>query len=299
MMGIRRRSSNLEKMATSRRQFLRATAAAGTAGVAANLGLVPAGASPQDIRRHPQAVTVALIGDFGDGSRTERDVATLVDSWDPEAIFTMGDNVYSGDGADPYDLLEQKVVRFYREYVDGGRFFPSLGNHDWGDPGTPLLWPDGNGETTGAWHDVFDLPGNGRYYDVRIGPLHGFVLDDYYLEPDGHLIGSKQAQWLRRTALGSDAPFKFVVHHFAPYVSSAAAHKGIRWPFGDWGIHASFSGHWHRYERWRVNGVDYIVNGLGGAPIGSVGTPFPQSLAIYASSHGASRLTVAPTGAAD
>ncbi|MFW2381161.1 MAG: DUF4214 domain-containing protein [Acidimicrobiales bacterium] len=284
-------------MAVSRRNFIRAAAAAGTAGVAGTFGLLPAGASPEQIRRDPNAVTVALIGDYGDGSPNERAVARMVESWNPAAVFTMGDNVYSGDGADPYELLERKVVNFYRRFIDAGTFYPSLGNHDWGDPGTPLLWSDGRGGTAGAWHDVFDLPGNGRYYDVRIGPLHAFVLDDYYLEPDGHLIGSVQARWLQQTASASDARFKFVVHHFAPYVSSPAAHKAIRWPFAEWGIHASFSGHWHHYERWSVGGVDYIVNGLGGGPLGSIGAPDPQSLALYAGGHGASRLTVAPTGA--
>lgn len=278
--------------------LLRGSIAAGSVGMARNLGLGPAAASPNEIRRHPDAVTVALIGDFGNASRNEQAVATLVHSWNPAAVFTMGDNVYSGAGADPHDVLEWKVVSYYRRFVDSGSFFPSLGNHDWGDPGTPLLWADGKGGTTGAWHDVFDLPGNGRYYDVRLGPLHAFVLDDYYLEPDGHLVGSEQTRWLQRTAAASDAPFKFVVHHYAPYVSSpGGGHAGIRWPFGDWGIDASFSGHWHRYERWHVNGVHYIINGLGGAPIGWVGARHPESLALYNDSHGASRLTVAPTGA--
>ncbi len=263
------------------------------------LGLFDGTVSAADaelIRGHPQAVVVALLGDYGSGDPAEQAVADLIHGWNPAAIFTMGDNVYSGDGADTYKILQRRVVDYYRRFVDSATFYPSLGNHDWGDPGTPLLRADGRGGTTGAWHDTFDLPGNGRYYDVRIGPLHAFVLDDYYLEPDGHLVGSKQARWLERASAASDAPFKFVVHHYAPYVSGRP-HMGIRWPFGEWGIDVSFAGHWHRYEHWHVDGVHYVVNGLGGAPIGWLGAGTPGALKRYAANHGASRLTVSPEGA--
>ncbi len=283
-------------MAT-RRGFIKGSAALGAAGLGSFLLPAPAGANAQQIRNHPDARTVALIGDYGAETVGQRRVADMVASWNPDAVFTMGDNVYSADGRDPYELLERKVVNYYRPFIERGTFYPSLGNHDWGDPGTPLLEVTAAGGTRGAWHDVFSLPGNGRYYDVRIGSMHAFIIDDYYLEPDGHRENSRQAQWLRETASASDATFKFVVHHFAPYVLGRPGKASIRWPFAQWGIDASFSGHWHHYERRALDGVHYVVNGLGGAVFGYSGQIADGVSALYSASNGASRLTVAPNGA--
>lgn len=275
-----------------RRQFLQHAASVAVVGAFAAVGLGPDPAAAEAIRRTPGVFTIALLGDYGTESAGQRAVADMIGRWDPRAVFTLGDNVYSGDDVDPWEVLDRKVVRYFSTFVDEGRFFPALGNHDWGDPGTALLWPDGDGGTTGAWHDLFDLPGNGRYYDVRLGPLHAFVLDDYYREPDGHLEGSVQAQWLQGAAAASDATWKIAVHHFPPYASPGRGATSIRWPFEEWGIAASFAGHYHHYERQRRGGVSYIVSGLGGAPFGFAGRADPASHRLYASQHGASRVWV-------
>ncbi|NNF55471.1 MAG: DUF4214 domain-containing protein [Acidimicrobiales bacterium] len=269
----------------SRRDFLGRAGAIGTIGAAAAVApflTLPAGAE--------ETVGVALFGDYGVDSPGQDAVARMVDRWQPDAVFTLGDNVYSADDVDPYEVLPRKALRFYQRFVDAGTFFPALGNHDWGDPGTPLLSSDGNGGTRGAWHDLMTLPGNGRYYDVRIGPLHVFVLDDYYLEPDGNKAGSKQAEWLRTTAAASNAVWKIVTHHYPPYASPLGGKASIRWPFEQWGIDASFAGHWHHYERIEKD-ILYFVNGLGGAPFGFSGNPIPGSKKRVADKNGAIRLT--------
>jgi hypothetical protein len=38
----------------------------------------------------------------------------------------------------------------------------------------------------------------------------------------------------------------------------------MRWPFKEWGASVVLSGHDHIYERIEVDGLTYIVNGLGG-----------------------------------
>ncbi len=276
-------------MAESRREFLGRAGAAGGIGIAAAAS--PFFSLPVAAQ---EGVRIALFGDYGADSPGERAVASLVDSWDPDGVFTLGDNVYSGDAADPYEVLPRKALRFYQRFVDAGTFFPSLGNHDWGDPGVPLLSADGQGGTRGAWHDLMQLPGNGRYFDVRMGPLHVFVLDDYYLEPDGNLIGSAQADWLRRTAAASDATWKIVTHHYPAFVSPGGGKASIRWPFAAWGIDASFSGHYHHYERIEKD-ILYLVNGLGGAPFGFGGGQIAGSKKVIGDRHGAIRLTASST----
>ena len=59
--------------------------------------------------------------------------------------------------------------------------------------------------TTARWRpylDYFTLPGNERYYDVAIGPVHLFAVDSDPREPDGNTEGSVQARWLRDGAVG-------------------------------------------------------------------------------------------------
>jgi hypothetical protein len=140
------------------------------------------------------------------------------------------------------------------------RFFPALGNHDWhttaGSP--PLPQPS---------LDYFDLPGNERYYDVVIGPVHVFVVDSDAHEPDGIESTSVQADWLRQGLVNSTAPWRIVTMHHPPYSSSLAhgSTPAMQWPYADWGATAVFAGHDHTYERIVRDGIVYFVNGIGGA----------------------------------
>ena len=248
-------------------------------------------------------VTFAIIGDFGSELQSELDVSQMVESWNPSFIGTTGDNVYTADNVDGFSALDRKIGRYYHDFIYpyyGGfgsgsptgtnRFFPALGNHDWGDPGTPMLTCNGQ-NCAGPWADFFTLPGNERYYDHREGPVHLFVVDDYYLEPDGHKSDSVQANWLRTSLAASDAQWKIVLTHFAPQASvGARGRESIRWPFKEWGATMVVSGHHHFYERLNVDGMIYAVNGLGGAGIGGFGPTHPNSIIRYNADHGAMRL---------
>lgn len=248
-------------------------------------------------------VTFAIIGDYGSELASEQEVADMVASWNPSFIGTTGDNVYSADGVDAWDVLDRKVGRYYHDFIypyrgrfgEGSstgtnRFFPALGNHDWGDPGTALLSCEGQ-NCQGSWRDFFSLPGNERYYDHREGPVHLFVVDDYYLDPDGHKSDSTQARWLRDSMAASDAPWKIVLTHFAPQASVGSfGRSSIRWPFAEWGATMVISGHHHFYERVEIDGLIYATNGLGGAGIGAFGSIHPNSIVRYNGDHGAMRL---------
>ncbi len=204
----------------------------------------------------------AVIGDYGDGSTAEGDVATLVKSWAPDIIVTTGDNNYN-DGA--ATTIDENIGKHYSDFIypylgiygEGAqvnRFFPSLGNHDWNTPGAqPYL-------------DYFTLPGNERYYDFTWGSAQYFIVDSDPDEPDGNDVGSVQAKWLESTLASSDYRWKIVIMHHAPYSSG---HHGsitwMQWPFGDWGADVVLSGHDHTYERISPpDDILYFVNGLGG-----------------------------------
>ena len=203
----------------------------------------------------------AVIGDYGNGSQAEADVAALVKSWNPQLIITTGDNDYP-DGA--ADTIDENIGQFFHEFIfpytgsygEGAlenRFFPSLGNHDWHTAGAqPYL-------------DYFTLPGNERYYDFSYGPAHFFVLDSDSDEPDGVDRDSVQAAWLQSQLANSKYPWKIVYMHHPPYSSGEhGSANWMQWPFAEWGADIVISGHDHTYERISRDGILYFVNGLGG-----------------------------------
>ena len=203
----------------------------------------------------------AVIGDYGNGSQAEADVAALVKSWNPDLIITTGDNNYP-DGA--ADTIDENIGQFFYEFIfpyagsygEGAlenRFFPSLGNHDWHTAGAqPCL-------------DYFTLPGNERYYDFTYGPVHFFVLDSDSDEPDGVDRDSVQAAWLQSQLANSKYPWKIVYMHHPPYSSGEhGSANWMQWPFAEWGADVVISGHDHTYERISKDSILYFVNGLGG-----------------------------------
>jgi hypothetical protein len=221
---------------------------------------VPITASPADCTADTR---LAVIGDFGDAGRPEADVAALVHNWQADAVLTVGDNNYPDGEA---STIDKNIGQYYQPYIypyvgDYGpgaagpnRFFPALGNHDW-HPGhvQPYL-------------DYFTLPGNERYYEVVLGPVHLFVLDSNGEEPDGFTADSIQAEWLQMQLAASTSPWKLVTLHHAPYSSGSnhGSDPARQWPYAEWGATAVLAGHEHTYERIMTDEIVYFVNGLGG-----------------------------------
>jgi tartrate-resistant acid phosphatase type 5 len=229
-------------------------------------------------------VRFAAIGDFGYAGPTEEAVADLVKGFRPDFIITLGDNNYPLGSAETIDL---NIGLFYHEYIAPYRgrfgcgalhnhFFPALGNHDWMTAGArPYL-------------DYFELPGNERYYEVMSGPVQLFALDSDPSEPDGITADSAQAAWLHQALAVSTAAWKIVYLHHAPY--SSGPHGGttaLRWPYKAWGADLVLAGHDHTYERFEIDGLPYVVNGLGGAVFYPMGRPVAGSVARFNDSAGA------------
>jgi hypothetical protein len=244
----------------------------------------------EDYPTAEQPVRVAVVGDFGVNTQAAADVATLVASWQPAAVVTTGDNNYP-DGA--AETLDANVGQYYHSFIypyqgsygEGAstyRFFPVLGNHDWyTSAGSPPL--------PSPYLAYFELPGNERYYDVVVGPIHFFMLDSDPHEPDGIESTSKQAEWLRSQLQATQSPWRVVVLHH-PHYSSSSRHgstQPLQWPYAEWGATAVLAGHDHTYERIERDGILYLVNGLGGAALYPLGTPVEGSQRFFAEDHGA------------
>ncbi len=238
-----------------------------------------------------QPMRFAVIGDFGLAGAPAAAVANLIQSWQPHAIITTGDNNYYSGLA---STIDDNIGQYYADYIypylgsypapsnpGFNRFYPAPGNHDW------------NSSTGYAAHlDYFTLPGNERYYDVVIGPAHWFILNSDIHEPDGITSSSVQAQWLRSALESSTACWQIVVLHHPPYSSSAVhgSTPATQWPFAAWGADVVIAGHAHNYERLSRDGIVYLVNGIGGAPLYAFGAPIAGSVVRYDADYGALRL---------
>jgi tartrate-resistant acid phosphatase type 5 len=229
----------------------------------------------------------AAIGDYGysgPGSY-EATVATMVDSFDPDFVITLGDNNYVDGSA---DWIDRNIGQYYSHYISPyvgqfgsgaaeNRFFPSLGNHDWLTAGAkPYL-------------DYFVLPGNERYYDVVRGDVHLFAIDSDPNEPDGITADSAQAQWLRDALAASTARWRVVYMHHPPFSSGThGPTPELQWPYRAWGASLVLAGHDHTYERLAIDGLTYVICGLSGNPERySIGTPLAGSEFQYVANHGA------------
>jgi phosphodiesterase/alkaline phosphatase D-like protein len=86
-----------------------------------------------------------VVGDWGDSSGGEANVASLQDAADPQIIMTVGDNVYPNGTQSEWDTKSpmQRIP-----------FFPALGNHDVNSVG-PANW------ASSAQIKMFLLPRNG------------------------------------------------------------------------------------------------------------------------------------------
>ena len=213
----------------------------------------------------------AIIGDYGNDSDEEGEVADMVKSWSPDFIITLGDNNYS-DGE--LETIQENIGQYYCDYIYNpdapealrctgaaasdkvNRFFPSLGNHDvHEDDGAPYLL-------------YFTLPDNERYYTFRKGHIQFFVLDSTIDEDELECCDNEQAQWLQDALASSDAKFKIVYFHHPPYSTGKhGSEEVMQWHFEDWGAHAVLSGHDHVYQRiHKKNRPDfpYFVCGVSG-----------------------------------
>ena len=237
-------------------------------------------------------VRFAVIGDYGTSSPAAARVATLVKSWNPDFVITLGDNNYPAGEA---STIDANIGRYYADFIGSyrgrygpgskiNRFWPSPGNHDWISGIAPYT-------------AYFTLPGNERYYDVDLGLVHLFALDSDMHEPDGISADSRQAAWLKERMSASKACFDVVYFHHPAYTTAAhGPTMAMRWPFRAWGAEVVMAGHDHTYERFVIDGIPYFVNGLGGeATYEFAGDPLPETKFRYNEQHGAMRVTATRT----
>ena len=197
--------------------------------------------------------TFAVVGDFGSGTSNEKAVASLIKSWHPDFVLTVGDNAYPMGSK---ELLDPDIFRPYAAVMRESAWFPALGNHD--------VEADGGEPELEAFHSL----GTERWYRFVWGDVAVVVLDsDSSVAP-----GSPQLRFARQ-AFARRSCFRFAAWHHPPWEPPGkVTNPGLRSylvPLVQrFGIQVVFVGHLHAYARSRVRrGVRYVAVGTGGASL--------------------------------
>ncbi|MCH9028404.1 MAG: metallophosphoesterase, partial [Bacteroidetes bacterium] len=225
----------------------------------------------------------AVIGDYGYSSSAEADISDMIDTWNVDFIITLGDNNYNNGSASTIDKnigrdYNQWIYPYVGSYPPGGspdninRFFPSLGNHDY------------NTANAQPYIDYFTLPNNERWYTFSWGNVDFYVLDSKLAYDEQ--IRQEQIAWLENETSNSTADWKIVYFHYPPYSSRFGAIP-MRFDFNSMDIDMVLSGHDHLYERLEIDGLTYIINGLGGKSIYDTSPPISGSIIQYNGDFGA------------
>lgn len=239
------------------------------------------------IDRASDSVVFAVIGDYGLAGEAEARVASMVKSWSPDFVVSLGDNNYQNG---EYETLEKNISQYYGDYIFNydapekfrcngmafqdsvNRFFPVPGNHDRYGP-----------DNLQPYLDYFTLPGAEVYYTFSWGDIAFYAINSL---ASSDL--SEQEQWLREKITVSDKKFRIVYFHHPPY--SPGNHGGsarMQWDFENMGADMVMSGHDHIYANMIMKGdesLHYIVNGLGGKSIYNTDpSSLPDELILKAS----------------
>ena len=223
-----------------------------TGGVAIIDAQVAQGRSIVPLPNRDGSLKFAVLGDFGDGSSAQMQVAQqmvkLRSTFPFELVITVGDNIYGGER--PQDLKRKFEVP-YGPLMEGGvKFYASLGNHD--DRGQARYAPF---NMDGRTFYTFKAPKQ----DVRF----------YALETD--YLGPPQVAWLQKELASAGEDWKIPYFHH-PLYSSGERHgshpdlAAVLEPlFLKAGVSVVFAGHDHFYERTKPQkGIVYFVTGSGG-----------------------------------
>jgi len=207
---------------------------------------------PTALPNRPDSLKFAVLGDFGDGSDEQYDLAAEMarvhQRFPYSFVITVGDNLYGSER--PQDFRRKFEVP-YKPLIDAGvEFYASLGNHD---------------SREQRYYKLFNMDGK-LYYSFKAdgADVKFIALESTYLEPE-------QIDWLQKELEGSREAWKIPFFHHPPYSSggrhgSHLRHRDVLEPlFVKHNVSVVFTGHDHIYERVKPQqGIVYFVAGSGG-----------------------------------
>jgi Calcineurin-like phosphoesterase len=223
----------------------------------------------------------------------------------------VGDYTYiqNWGSVDTRAMIDQRYEQFFGLENQVATAMPTMlatGNHEeLGQPDFP--------QATDAWRFWFDFPGGeNRYYSFDWGRnVHIVVFDEtggpLGFAGDGESGNSAQAQWLIDDLEANARPWVIVVDHVPLFHPESGDYWASSWGstdplgvaerdrlaafFDEMGVDAVFAGHQHQYCRHMQDGIAYVTQGGGGAPLYSTGPGQADAYdVVYYSEHGYSTL---------
>ena len=224
--------------------LIRATAFVLTVGIATLVAQQPG------LPNRAGSVKFGVIGDFGDGGKSEYATGAMMAkmraAFDFDFVITVGDNIYGSER--PQDFIVKFETPFKSLLDKGVTFYASIGNHD--DPNQRFYKP-------------FNMNGE-RYYAVTKKNALFLALDSNYMD-------TRQIEWIEDQLKSSKAEWKIPYFHH-PLFSSGGTHgssadlrTSLEPLFLKYGVQVVFTGHDHFYERIKPQkGIYYFVVGNSG-----------------------------------
>ncbi len=214
-----------------------------------------------------------VFGDNRNGHQAHRNIIKAMTVEAASFFINTGD--LTADGADKANYI--RFLRIEAPLMKRIPLFPVVGNHENAFAGGGLA----------HWRRFFALPTDGPEKEL----VYSFVWGNsrfFFLDTNKPFVGSRQAKWFREqlqaTAFDAKVKHIFVFVHQSPYTSGPhGPHQGIHEAglvddMRRFGVDMTFAAHDHIYERGRVDGLNYIVTGGGGAPTYFVRTHKPFSI---------------------
>ncbi len=179
----------------------------------------------------------------------------------PRFVFNIGDLTMDGRVMSNWNRFLWAIHDLARQIP----YYPILGNHEY---------------NSSYFYDAFPLPKGGgtdneEWYSFNYGPVHIVVLDaDVILMEKNPEKMQEQTNWLVKDLKANEnAKFKIVLFH-QPFWTNTTDETGNPelvkyWKdvFEKYGVNIVFNGHYHAYERFLVNGINYVTTAGGGAPM--------------------------------
>ncbi len=187
----------------------------------------------------------------------------------PDFVINLGDMVTFHDEHqwEIFDAFDGEIIK------NGIQFFPVLGNHEYRVARTEIFPKKGDPEILlKGYFKRFPFLEGRRWYTFIYGNCKFIVIDT----TTDHSPGSPQYEFLKEEIENSRGKFVFVCMHHPPYTKTKygkarKAEKVIAELIEDLNqkglkTHIAFTAHKHNYERYLINGINYIVTAGGGAP---------------------------------
>lgn len=219
-------------------------------------------------------ITFAALGDTGDGSASQRQIASVLRGINPDLVIHLGDVIYGGFTDATVDT---RVFGIYTQ-MKNTPFFFSIGNHDQNCCDPPF--GDVSHYLNSFYLPTNSMDGTELFYSFDHGDAHFVALFNPWFSSYVFTNGTAQYHWLTNDLATSNKKWKFLFFHHP--IAHSGVHSGadrdgngtldqtqlmhLLQPVAKaYGVQLILSGHDHNFEKFApTNGLHPVVSGGGG-----------------------------------